>query len=104
MKLFNRQETISKRRGLRKTQTDAEKKLWQKLRNKQFLWYKFFRQYGISSYIVDFYCAQLKLVIELDGSQHYTENGLAYDEERKQYMCQPKVKMSPFVQSRNVPL
>ena len=54
------------------------------------LWYCFLRRYPIKTYkqriidsfIVDFYCASAKLVVEVDGGQHYTEDGLAYDAER----------------------
>jgi len=57
-------------RNLRQNQTDAEKLLWSRLRNRRLLNYKFRRQYVIEPYIVDFICLELKLVIELDGSQH----------------------------------
>jgi len=57
-------------RNLRKSQTDTEQILWLQLRNKRFLNYKFRRQFPIGDYIVDFICLELKLIIELDGSQH----------------------------------
>ena len=57
-------------RQLRGDQTDVEKKLWSRLRNRQFLNYKFRRQFVIEPYIVDFVCLDLKLIVELDGSQH----------------------------------
>ena len=58
------------------------------------LWYdylkhypvKFFRQRSIDRYIVDFYCSQAKLIVELDGSQHYTEDGLLYDSIRTEIL------------------
>ena len=58
------------------------------------LWYAFLRDYPIKIYkqrvieffIVDFYCAEAKLAIELDGSQHYEPHGLAYDAERSQFL------------------
>ena len=59
--------------GLRKNMTKEEKHLWYDfLRNCSV---RFLRQKVIDNYIVDFYCSQLNLVIELDGSQHYDENG-----------------------------
>ncbi len=61
-------------------------RLWAKLRNKQLLGYKFYRQYGIGSYIADFYCPQKRLVIELDGGQHYSDEGKSYDKLREEYM------------------
>lgn len=63
----------------RKKQTDAEKLLWSKLRNKK-LGYKFRRQYPIAGYILDFYCVEEKIAIELDGSQH--RDNKEYDDER----------------------
>ena len=62
-------------RELRKNMTDAELHLWNRVRRKQINGYQFYRQKNIGSYIVDFYCPAAKLIIELDGSQHYTEEG-----------------------------
>ena len=56
---------------LRADQTDAERKLWQRINWDQLLGFRFNRQKPLLSYIVDFYCAKAKLIIELDGSQHY---------------------------------
>ena len=95
MILFNRTETLLKRRQLRKDQTDAERLLWSRLRGKA-LGLKFFRQYGIGSYIADFYSPAVKLVVELDGGQHYTEDGLAYDKVREEYMAAVGVKTVRF--------
>ena len=53
--------------------TDAERLLWSKVRMKQLKNLQFYRQRIIGDYIVDFYCPQAKLVIELDGEQHYNE-------------------------------
>jgi len=57
-------------RTLRRNSTDAEQRLWQHLRNRQVLGYKFRRQVVIEPYIVDFICLQTKLIIEADGGQH----------------------------------
>jgi very-short-patch-repair endonuclease len=67
---------------LRKNQTEAEGYLWQFLRDRRLAGYKFRRQYPIGNYILDFYCPQKKLAIELDGGQHGTDRGLAYDQQR----------------------
>lgn len=69
-------------RRLRKNSTPHEQKLWKLLRNRRFAGYKFRRQFCIDKYFVDFCCLDKKLVIELDGSQHNTELGLAGDLER----------------------
>ena len=59
--------------------TEAEKKIWCFLRT---LPYQFLRQRVINNFMVDFYCAHFKLVIEIDGDSHFTEKGIAYDKER----------------------
>jgi very-short-patch-repair endonuclease len=66
----------------RKRETDAEKLLWSKLRGKQFYGYKFRRQHPISQFIVDFYCHELKLIIEVDGKIHNKAENKEYDETR----------------------
>ena len=79
------QNLIKNARLLRKNSTDAEKKLWQRLKNRQ-LKYKFTRQYIFDNkYIVDFICREKNLVIEIDGGQH-CEN--LRDKERDYYLNQ----------------
>lgn len=73
------------RTKLRKSQTDAEKLLWSKLRAKQLCGIKFFRQYSIGNYIVDFYSSQKRLVIEVDGGQHNEIEEKQNDQERTHY-------------------
>lgn len=63
-------------RTLRKNQTDAELKLWYKLRNRQLLGVKFRRQFPIENYILDFYSPDIKLAIELDGGQHFSDDNV----------------------------
>lgn len=64
--------------------TKEEKKLWYECL--RLLPFKVHRQYVIGEYIVDFYCNAAKLVIELDGAQHYEENALAYDQKRDEFL------------------
>ncbi|MDA3799755.1 MAG: N-6 DNA methylase [Kiritimatiellae bacterium] len=73
-------------RELRKKQTPAEDIVWELLRNKKFMGLKFRRQHQIGDYIVDFYCHEHKLVIELDGSVHSTPNRKASDKKRDSYL------------------
>lgn len=69
---------------LRRKMTPHERKLWYLfLRNYPI---KIYKQRIIGSFIVDFYCHRAKLVIEIDGSQHYEENEIAYDKERSAYL------------------
>ena len=69
-------------RDLRKNMTEAEQLLWSRLRSKQLLGLQFYRQKPLLNYIVDFYCPAANLVIECDGSQHYTDEGLEADRVR----------------------
>jgi very-short-patch-repair endonuclease len=66
--------------------TDAEKVLWSKIRGKQLKGFQFYRQKPIGNFIVDFYCPKGNLVVELDGGQHYTEEGKTKDDSRDKYM------------------
>jgi very-short-patch-repair endonuclease len=73
-------------RRLRKEMTDAERLLWSKIRGKQLKGYQFYRQKPIGKFIVDFYCPNANLVLELDGGQHYTEDGITKDRRRDNFM------------------
>jgi cyclase len=75
--------TFQKAEELRKVMTPSEKLLWERLKNKQFLNLKFRRQHPINRFITDFYCHQLKLVIELDGSIHNDVDVLENDKRRQ---------------------
>jgi very-short-patch-repair endonuclease len=65
--------------------TEAERKLWSILRGNRF-GEKFRRQFPFGRYNLDFYCHRAKLNIELDGGQHYTDEGIANDKERDEYL------------------
>ena len=69
---------------LRKNMTEEEYMLWYGFLRKYTV--RFSRQKVLGRYIVDFYCAKAKIAVELDGSQHYTEEGLRYDEERTAFL------------------
>ena len=84
--LRNDPTLIERRRELRRNQTDAEKAFWARVRNKQFFGVKFFRQYSVGPYILDFYCPALKLSIELDGGQHNQAESREYDAVRSEYL------------------
>jgi very-short-patch-repair endonuclease len=95
MLLYNN-SLIKYSRELRKNMTDAEKRLWSKVRLRQLKGYQFFRQRVIGNYIVDFYCPGAKLVIEVDGSQHYLEDGAAADRKREGYLNRRGLKVLRF--------
>ena len=69
-------------RTLRTNMTDSEHMLWHQLRRKQIYGLQFYRQKPLLSYIVDFYCPAAKLVIELDGSQHFEADYINKDQNR----------------------
>jgi very-short-patch-repair endonuclease len=71
---------------LRKNMTDAERNIWSRIRNGQLQDKQLYRQKIIGNYIVDFYCPKAKLVIEIDGGQHYSEEGRAKDGIRDDYL------------------
>ncbi len=84
-KIFNKTEYKPRRQALRNNMTEPEKKLWQILRGKQ-MGVKFRRQHGIGYYIADFYCPELKLVIEVDGKSHESADAQSYDAIRHDFM------------------
>ncbi len=71
--------------------TDAERKLWSFLRNDQ-LGVKFRRQFPIDNFILDFYSHEARLNVEIDGSQHYTDDGIREDEARDHELRQKGIK------------
>jgi len=81
-------------RQLRQQQTDAEQLIWGLLRNRHLKNAKFRRQYPIGQYILDFYCAEHSLVIELDGGQHGEQQ--AYDAQRDQWLSLWGVRVLRF--------
>ncbi len=84
-RIFNRQQQKLQRQQLRANMPMPEKILWAKIRNQQ-LGVKFRRQHGIGRYIVDFYCPEYALVIELDGDSHYQDDAQEYDTIRDEFM------------------
>ena len=84
--LYYNHDLKTNSRDLRSNMTDAEKWLWLHIRKKQILGIQFYRQKPIGPYIVDFYAPATKLVIEVDGAHHLTEEYLAKDKERDAYM------------------
>ena len=73
-------------RQLRTNMTDGEQMIWARLRRKQLLGVQFYRQKPIGRYIVDFFAPKAKLVVEVDGSQHFVGNHAIRDEQRDVYL------------------
>ncbi len=89
-----------KRRELRRNQTSAEKELWKFLRNRKLNNKKFYRQYSIGNFILDFYCPSVKLGIELDGSQHQEKEIFEYDLERTAILKEQDIVIFRFWNSQ----
>jgi len=71
---------------LRREMTDAERHIWARVRLKQLKGCQFYRQKIVGNYIVDFFCPRAKLVIEIDGGQHYSDETLKEDKARDNYL------------------
>lgn len=84
--LRSKKELLEFRKELRENLTPAEAFLWKHLKSKQLEGKRFTRQHSVGNYIVDFYCASEKLIIELDGEVHMTANAMEYDEKRAKYL------------------
>lgn len=85
---YNKSTEKEKRRTLRKAIPPAEKLLWAKVRNKQLASCKFRRQYSVDQFVIDFYCPELKLAIEVDGSSHFKAGAADYDHARQTFIEQ----------------
>lgn len=83
-------------RELRQNPTDVESWLWQSLRDRRMAGHKFRRQHPVEPYVLDFYCHELKLGIELDGSQHNTDHGRAKDQRRSDALAAQGIRILRF--------
>ena len=86
--VFNRSTMKERRQFLRKNMPQPEIILWSKIRRKQIADYRFRRQYSVGSYILDFYCPELKLAIEVDGESHIRTDVKEYDAQREEQIKQ----------------
>ena len=81
---------------LRHNQTEIEGHLWQYLRDRRLGGYKFRRQHPIKDFILDFYCPEKKLAVELDGGQHDTNQQIIYDQNRTAILEKENIKVLRF--------
>ena len=96
--LHNHNKLKDRRRELRKKSTKEEIILWSRLRDNK-LSCKFKRQHSIGGYILDFYCSEYKLIIELDGTTHNTSDAKEYDKIRDIYFSELGYKTIRFLNS-----
>ena len=94
--LFNSRSNKDKRSNLRNGSTAAEAVLWTHLQQRKLLGKKFRRQSSVGPCIVDFYCAECRLFIELDGAPHFAANAAEYDQQRTEYLEKTGLKVIRF--------
>lgn len=92
---FNHPALKNRRQNLRLKSTLAEKVLWERLRGSK-IGYKFFRQYSIDAFVIDFYCPTHKLAIEIEGSIHSNPKVMNYDKFRYRYLTAFGIKFLKF--------
>jgi very-short-patch-repair endonuclease len=85
-KLYCKAKECEKRRSLRENMPKAEALIWQRLRRRQIEGCKFRRQYGVDVYVIDFYCPELRLAIEIDGDIHFQGDAPIYDAARQEFL------------------
>ena len=95
-KIHNYKEFQPRRKRLRKKLTFAESTLWLRLKSKKLEGRKFRRQHSVGKYILDFYCPSERLAIELDGEHHFTEEGMAHDQKRTDYLNSFDIRVLRF--------
>ena len=98
--LHNRNYLKRYRKNLRNEGTKAEAFLWIRIKNRQMGGYRFRRQHSVGNYILDFYCHQKRLAIELDGYHHYTIAGQIQDAERDTWLAENGIKVLRFENKR----
>jgi very-short-patch-repair endonuclease len=86
-------ELLAFARQLRREHTDAEKLMWGLLRNRHLGKPKFRRQHPLGTYVLDFYCHDARLAIELDGGQHNTDAGRRHDERRSEFLAEQGIQV-----------
>ena len=94
--IYNTSSVASKRKELRNSSTAAEAVLWRHLQRRQLSGKKFRRQASIGPYIVDFYCPECRLVVELDGAPHFNVVAAEYDARREQYLQERGIRVIRF--------
>ena len=94
--VFNKKSQTPMRKLFRRNLSKAEILLWLELKNKKINGHKFRRQYSVGRYVVDFYCPELKLAIEVDGGSHLTASSHEYDKQRESFIKSFGVKFLRF--------
>ncbi len=94
--LFQNPKALHNRKRLRNNTTETEDILWSRLRKRCLEGYRFTRQYSVGKYILDFYCPQFQLAIEVDGGQHNEEKTKIYDQKRTDFLMKQGIEIIRF--------
>jgi very-short-patch-repair endonuclease len=94
--IHNRQPLKPRRKELRSSLTPAEATLWKSLQRSQVNGKKFRRQHSVGNYILDFYCPECRLAVELDGQGHFNSMTSEYDYRRDEYLKKLKIRVLRF--------
>ena len=97
--IFNKKSETKKRKELRRQMPKAEVLLWIQLKGKKMQGHKFRRQYGVGPYVLDFYCPELKLAIEIDGDSHFQAGAEEYDRDRQALIEKLGIRFLRFTNS-----
>ena len=93
---YNNRGKKDLRKKLRNEAPQAERILWGKIQGSQLSNLKFRRQYGVGSFVIDFYCPKLRLAIEVDGDSHYKDGAEVYDKKRQKYIEEHNIHFLRF--------
>ncbi len=96
-KIFNRYNSKDTRKDLRNNLTKGEVILWQHLKGSQLGGFKFRRQHSIHNFVVDFYCPEIKLAVEVDGETHGIEEIFVRDQWRQKIIEKENVVFKRYV-------
>ena len=94
--IYNLPSKAVHRKELRNYATKVERRLWQNLKGRKLAGKKFRRQFSVGQYIVDFYCPECRLAIELDGAGHFTDLGGEWDARKRTYLEQCGIRVLHF--------
>ena len=94
--LYNDPRRKIVRRSLRNLQTKAKARFWRFVRNRRFHGQKVRRQYGIGPFVVDFFCPEQRLAIEIDGNSHFGLEAKAYDHQRTAFLHAHNIRVIRF--------
>jgi len=95
-KVFNKHIYKTQRQILRRSMPNPEQVVWSRIRRKQLNGCRFRRQYGVENYVIDFYSSELRLAIEIDGNNHFTNKTKKFDKKRQAFIESYGIKFLRF--------